>query len=95
MEKHVLNFVVFSFMHAKDFNWWDQRIQNSPSFVEWGIEMQIKLSKSIFFGIALLIVIMTTVVCSAEELDQWASSATASTEYTIDRWSANRPEQSY
>lgn len=77
-------------MHAKDFNWWDQRIQNSPSFVEWGIEMQIKLSKSIFFGIALLIVIMTTVVCSAEELDQWASSATASTEYTIDRWSANQ-----
>ncbi|MFA0823070.1 MAG: cohesin domain-containing protein [Methanomethylovorans sp.] len=52
--------------------------------------MQIKTNNYIYFGISLLIVIMTTVVCSAEELNQWASGATASSEYTADRWSANQ-----
>ncbi len=51
--------------------------------------MQIKTNNYIYFGISLLIVIMTTVVCSAEELNQWASGATASSEYTADRWAAN------
>jgi hypothetical protein len=65
-------------------------IQNHLSSMEWVVEMKIKLSKSIYFGIVLLIAIMTTAVCSAADSNQWASGATASSEYTADRWSANQ-----
>lgn len=65
-------------------------IQNHLSSMGWVVEMKIKLSKSVYFGIVLLIVMMTTVVCSAADSNQWASGATASSEYTADRWSANQ-----
>jgi hypothetical protein len=52
--------------------------------------MQPKLSSSINFLIVLFFVIMTVGLSSAAGLSQWASGATASSEYSASGWSATK-----
>ncbi|WP_298682739.1 hypothetical protein, partial [uncultured Methanomethylovorans sp.] len=52
--------------------------------------MQLKSTSSINVLIVLSFVIMTVGLSSAADLSQWASGATASSEYSASGWSANK-----